>query len=116
MTRNPLATTQATADFLVEQMAGAGAVSARPMFGEYGIYCDGKIVALVCENQLYVKPTSAGRQFIGDVTEAPPYRGAKPSLLVDSEHWDDADWLSQLITITCAELPLPKPKKPKKPK
>ena len=97
-------------------MAGAGDVSARPMFGEFGIYCDGKIVALVCGNELYVKPTAAGRAFIGEVTEAPPYQGAKPSLLIDSELWDNADWLTKLITVTCAELPLPKPKKPKQPK
>jgi TfoX/Sxy family transcriptional regulator of competence genes len=116
VSRNPLATTQHTIDFLLEQMAGAGDVSARAMFGEYGVYCDGRIVALVCNNQLYVKPTSGGRAFIGTVTEAPPYQGAKPSLLIDNEHWDDADWLAQLIAVTCAELPLPKPKKPKKPK
>jgi TfoX/Sxy family transcriptional regulator of competence genes len=39
---------QSTVDFIVEQMAKAGAVSARKMFGDYGIYCDGKMVALVC--------------------------------------------------------------------
>ena len=113
---NPNATTQKTVDFLLEQMAGAGDVSARPMFGEFGIYCDGKIVALVCGNELYVKPTAAGRAFIGEVTEAPPYQGAKPSLLIDSELWDNSDWLTKLIAETCAELPLPKPKKPKQPK
>ena len=116
MSRNPLATTQKTIDFLLEQMADAGDVSARAMFGEFGLYCDGRIVALVCSNQLFVKPTAGGRAFIGAFTEAPPYQGAKPSLLIDSEHWDDADWLSRLIAVTCAELPLPKPKKVKKPK
>ena len=114
--RDPHATTQKTVDFLLEQMAGAGDVSARAMFGEFGIYCDGRIVALVCGNELYVKPTAAGRAFIGEVTEAPPYQGAKPSLLIDSELWDNSDWLIKLITVTCAELPLPKPKKPKQPK
>ena len=77
--RDPHATTQKTVDFLLEQMAGAGDVSARAIFGEFGIYCDGKIVALVCGNELYVKPTAAGRAFIGEVIEAPPYQGAKPS-------------------------------------
>ena len=43
-----MASQQGTVDFIVEQMARAGAVSARKMFGEYGIYCDGKMVALVC--------------------------------------------------------------------
>jgi TfoX/Sxy family transcriptional regulator of competence genes len=34
------------------------------MFGEYGLYSSGKMVALVCDDALYVKPTAAGRAFI----------------------------------------------------
>ncbi len=52
-----MASSQGTVDFIVEQMASAGTVSARKMFGEYGIYCDGKMVALVCDDRLFVKPT-----------------------------------------------------------
>ena len=48
-----------------EALAGAGAVSARKMFGEYGVYCDGKIVGLVCDDQLFVKVTEAGRAWLG---------------------------------------------------
>ena len=84
------------------------------MFGEYGIWCDGKIVVLICDNQVFVKPTKAGRAYIGDVTEAPPYPGAKNSFLI--EDIDDRDWFSQLIRVTVAELPEPKPKKKKKKK
>jgi TfoX/Sxy family transcriptional regulator of competence genes len=40
-------------------MKDAGAISYRYMFGEYAIYCDGKVVALVCDNQLFVKPSDA---------------------------------------------------------
>lgn len=73
-----MASQQSTVDFIVEQIGGAGRVSARKMFGEYGIYCDGKMVALVCDDQLYIKPTAAGRAYIGDVTEGAPYPSAKP--------------------------------------
>jgi len=68
-----MASQQRTTDYIVEQIATAGSVSARKMFGEYGIYCDGKLVALVCDDQLFVKPTKAGRAHIGKVREAPPY-------------------------------------------
>ena len=102
---------QRTVDFIIEQIAGAGAVSARKMFGEYGIYCDGRMVALVCDDQLFVKPTPAGRAHIGDVVDAPPYKGAKPCFLIADDKWDDADWLARLIKISTAELPLPTPKK-----
>lgn len=71
-----MASRQSTIDFIVEQMAEAGDISAKKMFGEYAIYCDGKLVALVCDDQLYIKPTSSGRNFIGKCIEAPPYKGA----------------------------------------
>lgn len=111
-----MGTQQATIDFILEQVSKLGGVSARKMFGEYAIYCDGKVVALVCDDQLFVKPTEGGRAFIGNIVEAPPYPGAKPSLLISGDQWDDADWLSELIKITTKEVPVPKPKKPKKAK
>lgn len=88
----------------------AGIVSDLKMFGEYAIYCDGKVVALVCDDQLFVKPTKAGKKFIGNVSEAQPYPGAKPYYLISGEQWDDADWLVELIKVSTTELPLPKPK------
>lgn len=108
-----MATQQRTVDFILEQLETVGDVSARKMFGEYAIYCGAKVVALVCDDQLFVKPTKAGKKFIGDVEEAPPYKGAKPSYLISGDLWEDADWLSELIKISAAELPAPKPKKKK---
>ena len=105
---------QRTVDYLVEQMAGAGAISARKMFGEYGIYCGAKIVALVCGDQLFLKATKAGRAFLSEVVEAPAYPGAKPSLLISTEQWDDSEWMAQLVKATAAELPAPAPKRPAK--
>jgi TfoX/Sxy family transcriptional regulator of competence genes len=74
------------------------------MFGEYAIYCDGKVVALVCDNQLFVKPTAKGRAFIGDVVEAPPYPGAKQYFLIEDK-FEDRDWISALVKITVREVP-----------
>lgn len=103
-----MASQQGTVDFIVEQMAEAGAITARKMFGEYGIYCDGKMVALVCNDTLYVKPTVGGQAFANDLELAPPYNGAKPCLVVPGDLWDDADWLAHLIAVSAAELPEPK--------
>ena len=100
-------------DFIVDQIQNAGEITWKPMFGEYAIYSDGKIFALVCDNKLFVKPTASGRAFISDVVEAPPYPGAKPSFLI-GDKIDDREWLSELVRITLPELPEPKPKKPKK--
>ncbi|PCE30696.1 TfoX/Sxy family protein [Burkholderia ubonensis] len=106
-----MASSQSTVDFIVEQIAAAGAVSARKMFGEYGIYCDGKMVALVCDDQLFVKPTPDGKAFLGECDEGPPYPGAKPCFVISGERWDEHEWLSRLIQITAAQLPPPKPRK-----
>ncbi|NNJ11422.1 TfoX/Sxy family protein [Chloroflexales bacterium ZM16-3] len=99
--------------FIVDQIESAGAISYRKMFGEYAIYSDGKVVALVCDNQLFVKRTDGGRAFIGDVVEAPPYPGAKLSFLIE-DNLEDKEWMSHLIRVTANELPVPKPKKKRK--
>jgi len=96
--------------FVVDQIENAGVISFRKMFGEYAVYCEGKVVALICDNRLFIKPTEAGRSFIGDVVEAPPYPGAKPSFLIE-EQIEDKDWISNLVRLTEKELPEPKPKK-----
>src|SRR3990167_6017897 len=105
-----MASRQSTVDFILEQIADSGTVSAKKMFGEYGVYCNEKIVALVCDNKLFVKPTAAGRDFVGEVVEACPYPGAKPYLFISGEKWEDPEWLATLIKVSAAELPLPKKK------
>ncbi|HTY02631.1 MAG TPA: TfoX/Sxy family protein [Rhodocyclaceae bacterium] len=99
-------------EYVCDQSRAAGAISFRKMFGDYAIYCDGKVVALVCDNQFFLKPTTAGRAAIGKAVEAPPYPGAKPHFLI-GDGLDDREWLANLVRITERELPPPKPKKPK---
>lgn len=104
---------QSFVDFIIEQIETAGIINYRKMFGEYALYCEGKVVALVCDNQLFVKPTEGGRAFIGNVVEAPAYPGAKLSFLIEDKI-DDREWISTLIKITFDELPMPKPKNKKR--
>jgi TfoX/Sxy family transcriptional regulator of competence genes len=99
-------------EFIVDQIENVGLITYKKMFGEYALYCEGKVVALVCDNRLFVKPTESGRAFIGDVVEAPAYTGAKPSFLID-DRIEDREWISNLIRITYKELPEPKEKKKK---
>ncbi|MBN2616478.1 MAG: TfoX/Sxy family protein [Bacteroidales bacterium] len=108
-----MASDQSFVDFVLDQIEYAGEIHARKMFGEYGVFADGKIFGLICDNKLFVKPTVSGRKFIGNVVEAPPYPGAKNSFLIE-ENIEDREWLSELIQITVAELPEPKPKKKKR--
>lgn len=100
-----MASDQNTIEFLSEQIAGAGRITSRKMFGEYALYCDGKVIAFVCDDELFVKPTEAGRQYLGTAQEKPAYPGSKMYFWIDTEHWDDSEWMSELISITAAALP-----------
>jgi len=99
-----MASDKSFVEFIIDQIENAGQITYKKMFGEYAVYCDGKVVALVCDNQLFVKPTIAGRAYIGNVIEAPPYEGAKTSFLID-DRVEDREWISNLIRITYKELP-----------
>ncbi|MCB9482055.1 MAG: TfoX/Sxy family protein [Desulfobacteraceae bacterium] len=98
--------------FISEQIESSGQIRYRKMFGEYALYCNEKVVALICDNQLFIKPSNAGRDFIGNVVEQPPYKGAKPSFLIEDQI-ENKEWLSELIRLTEMELPEPKKKKSK---
>jgi TfoX/Sxy family transcriptional regulator of competence genes len=95
---------------VVDQLRGIGPITYRQMFGEYALYMGDKVVALVCDDQLFLKPTGEGRALLASPVEAPPYPGAKPYLLLD-EQLDDSELLCALFRATEAVLPLPKPKR-----
>lgn len=107
-----MASDQKFVDFIIDQIDYSERVTYKKMFGEYGLYFDDKLFALVCDNKLFIKPTLSGRVYIKDVVEAPPYPGAKNQFLIE-EQLEDRDWLKKLVSITIAELPEPKPKKKK---
>jgi len=98
--------------YIADQCSGAGEISVKKMFGDYGIYCDGKIFGLVCDDCFYLKPTEAGRALLRTVQLCSPYDGAKDYFLIADV--DDRDYLSALVSETLKYLPEPKPKKKKK--
>jgi TfoX/Sxy family transcriptional regulator of competence genes len=100
------------AEYVAEQIGGAGSITFRKMFGEYCIYCDGKPIGLICDNQFYVKKTKIGADLLPDATEAPPYTGAKNHFVI--QNLDVREFLADFIHKTCDELPMLKPKKPTK--
>jgi len=107
-----MATSKDFMHYVTAQFQNIGEVTAKYMFGEFGVYSDGKLFALLCDNQLFIKPTEEGREFIGTPNEAPPYPGAKNSFLI-TDQLEDKEWLSELARITLKALPEPKPKKKK---
>lgn len=95
--------------YIADQCSGAGEIRVKKMFGDYGIYCDGKIFGLICDDCFFVKPTTAGRALLRTIDIRPPYEGAKDYFYIADV--DDRDYVSMLVRATCNELPMPKQKK-----
>jgi DNA transformation protein len=109
-----MATKQSTIDYIEDQLADVPEIHSRKMFGEYALYCGDKVVALICDDKLFVKITEEGRIYVGDAyEEGVAYPGAKPSMYINDDLIEDHEWFSELIRITETNLPVPKPKKKK---
>jgi TfoX/Sxy family transcriptional regulator of competence genes len=110
-----MASTASFVEYVCEQASLAGEVTSRKMFGEYALYLHGKVVALVCDDEVFVKPTEGGRAVLTSVEEDPPYPGAKPYFRITSII-DDRQKMAELFTATANALPRPKPKRKRAPK
>ena len=108
-----MSTDQSYVDYICEQADLGPALSFKKMFGEYALYLDGKVVALVCDNCLFMKPTDDGRALLRTVDEQPPYPGAKAYFQIGDE-LDDRALLQHVLLATARALPLAKPKKVKR--
>lgn len=95
--------------YIADQCGGAGEIMTKKMFGDYGIYCDGKIFGLICDDRFYLKPTDAARALLRKVELCPPYEGAKDYFYIADI--DDRDYLSALVRETCKALPEGKKRK-----
>lgn len=110
-----MATKVSTIEYIEDQLTSILGIRSRKMFGEYALYCGDKVVALVCDDELFVKITEAGRVFVGErYAEGVAYPGARPSMRIDEDLVEDREWLVELIRITAEALPVPKPKRIRK--
>ena len=104
-------TKQSTVDYILDQLVSVGETSARKMFGEYALYCDGKVVGLVCDDTLYIKITEPGKVFVGKFyQEGNAYKGANTSMVINEDRIEDREWFSELVRITAENVALTKKK------
>ena len=91
--------------YIVEQASKAGEVCARKMFGDYALYCDNKVVGLICDDCLYLKPLCPLEPLLHDEDRQmqPPYEGGKPHYVITGV--DDGDYLSLLVRTVAENLP-----------
>jgi TfoX/Sxy family transcriptional regulator of competence genes len=107
-----MATSLDTVQYIIDQAGLGRRLTFKKMFGEYALYLDDKVVAFICDDQLFLKPTPEGRSYLGSVIEAPPYPTAKNYFLLVSEP-DDPERLSGALKVTAAALPEPRPRREK---
>ncbi|MEO7042846.1 MAG: TfoX/Sxy family protein [Gemmatimonadaceae bacterium] len=110
-----MATNKSFVIYIVEQAGLGDALTYKLMFGEYALYHGGKVIALVCDNSLFVKPSSASNELTPNLPRRPPFPGAKDFPVAD-ELLDDGDALRALLLATSAALPKPQPKAPRRPR
>jgi len=100
-------------EYVHEQTGFGSRLAYKRMFGEYGLYLDGKVVAFACDNSLLLKPTAAGRALLPTVALGKPYPEAKDYYVLD-EFLDDTELLQRILQATADALPAPKPRPAKK--
>ncbi len=110
-----MATSPSTIEHILSCLGDQSEVEARKMFGEYGLFLDGKMVALVCDDTLFVRPTPEAMDLLGDHEEESPYPGAKPYAVVEDRFLRRRGQLAELLRVTWNALPVPKPKASKNP-
>jgi TfoX/Sxy family transcriptional regulator of competence genes len=107
-----MSTKQSTIEYLLDQLSGLQNIRSTKMFGEYALYADDKVVALVCNGELFVKITEAGKKLLGkNYAEGFAYPGAKASMYISGDLLEDKLLLQELIALTAKALPEAKKKK-----
>ncbi len=99
-----MATDKATAESILAQLLAVADARMRPMFGEYVVYVDEKVIGQINEGRLFIKVTKFGEQFTSELEKASPYPGAKAAFVVPPEKLADATWLKDFVSGTRRQL------------
>ncbi len=98
-------------EFICKQIATAGEVKYRKMFGDYMIYVNDKPVVIVGDDIPYVKTHEAIGELMSAAEEGYPYEGAKLHYILDVSKPDLA---VKVVSKLAEVLPYPKSRKKKK--
>ncbi|MDR3263412.1 MAG: TfoX/Sxy family protein [Clostridiales bacterium] len=115
MYNKSMASTISFVEYVCDIGSRAGSLIAKRLFGEFGLHFDGKYIGAICGDQIFIKPTNAGREVLKTPNEQEPYQGAGIKYFL-IEDIDDAEAFTQLLLATWKDLPFPKPKKLKEKK
>ncbi len=104
-----MSTSKETVARLLEQLEPLD-VRAHAMFGEYAVYCDEKVVAFVCDETFFLKPSSASPSLGIALVPGAPYPGAKDYWVIGEAIIEDDEEFRRVVKTTADALSKPKPK------
>lgn len=93
-----MASSEEFKDYVIDQSGLGEDVMTRKMMGEYLLYFKGKHIGGIYDNRLLLKKTTTNAGL--GMSEAIPYEGAKPMLIVDV---DDSEAVLNAIMATAEE-------------
>ena len=64
--------------YVVGQLDEAGNIIYKKLFGEYGLWLDGKFFGTIEDNQFYVKVTKAGKKLLPEAESCLLYTSPSP--------------------------------------
>ena len=97
-------TDKTAAETILAQVAAVSDARMRPMFGEYTIYVDEKVIGVIGDGTLFVKATEFGVDYAPELETAAPYPGAKLALVVPPEKRENSLWLREFLAGTRRQL------------
>ena len=98
-------TQKETIKFILGKLRDPGWFSARAMFGEYALYAEGKVVALVCDDLLYVKIIPASHELERACEKGEPYPGARPHYIVEEGQLSTIERLPAILCAVAKAIP-----------
>lgn len=105
-----MSTSKSTTDFILDQLGNSPRFRVRAMFGEYALYADEKVVALICDDTLYLKITETNKARLTDHEQGPPYPGAKPHWIITERDMRDKGTFQNMLISVALSIPAKKKK------
>jgi TfoX/Sxy family transcriptional regulator of competence genes len=97
------------AEYVLDQIDDEKA-RVRAMFGEFALYYDDKVVALICDSTVFVKITPASMEILTDNEKGPAYPGAKESFILSEEELENREFIRDLLERVAQDVPAKKKK------
>ena len=107
-----MATSKEYINYVLECLSHIEGISARKMFGDYGLYMFNRVMSLVCDDQVFLKVLPGSTRVLGeDALTGEAYQGSKPYYIIQG--LEDDEKMALLFRALYEDVPEPKPKKPR---